>query len=186
MSSQSALPDHWIMRLFGELRCHYGASFDRTWAAPEGADINAHAEAVRRTWARELGGFASNPAALAHALHNLPPHVPSLPEFKALCLRRPEPTPPALPAPPADPRRVAEALARVRAVQGRSPQAWARELQDRELLHGGSLAYGKRMTAAQKTMWRKTLPQTAAHTEPGRRPGAPNVPVERRSQDDRA
>lgn len=176
--STDALPTEWVEKVFEVMRATYGAAFDRMWAAPDGVDPVRHVAAVKAAWARELAGLAAHPEALRYALDNLPARPPNLVEFAQLCARRPEPMTRALPVPKPDPARVREALARMRQVQAVDPKAWARELRDRELLHGRMLANGRRMTFAQKTMWRAAL-QTDVGAD--RRPEAPNAAQEARS-----
>lgn len=147
------LPSSWVDALFSKLGIRYGADWLRKW---EGFDIAA----VKADWAAELGGFADKPAALKHALGNLPAdRPPSVAQFRALCLQAPIAVLPALPAPPADP----EAAERVRAlgvtIGGADPKAWAHLLRRRELAC-------ERLTAAQRAAWRDALrPEMAAERD---------------------
>ena len=89
-----SLPPEWMERIFAAMRQSYGTTFDRQWSAPAGLDdagMREHADAQMRRWGRELAGFMRAPEAIRYALDNLPEFPPNLPEFKALCMRRPEP-----------------------------------------------------------------------------------------------
>lgn len=157
--SEHLLPEHWIERIWSVMLAFYGSRFTSMWSPPAGVDALMHVSKLKDVWRRELAGFVGRPEALAFALDHLPDHPPTLPQFVSLCLRCPEPMQRALPAPKADPARVREALARMRQAQRIDPKAWARELRDRELQHGGLLGDGRRMTHAQKTIWRAVLGQ---------------------------
>lgn len=61
-------------------------------------------------------------------------------------------------------RKATEGLKRIGATP-RDPRAWARDLRDRELSHGGVLASGARMTDAQREAWRRALRFDAAEVE---------------------
>lgn len=113
MIPRPSLPEGWVERLWLAMRANYGASFDRQWETPAGVDPVEHVRTLKAYWANELGGYLHKPDALRHGLENLPPHPPSLIEFKSICGRAPSVLPPALPAPKADPERVKEALAKL-------------------------------------------------------------------------
>lgn len=100
-----SFPAAWVDRIFEKLTMVYGHQFLGRWS---GLDL----EAVKADWGRELARFQQNPAALAYALDNLPANEPpNVLEFRALCNRRPDENPTALPAPdPAGLKRVSEAL----------------------------------------------------------------------------
>lgn len=74
------LPDSWVEKLFQKFEDFYGAK----WAAQYG---NFPRERIKRTWAEELGGFASMPGGIANAIDAQKSSVfpPTLPEFLALC-----------------------------------------------------------------------------------------------------
>ena len=155
------LPASWVERLFDRLSLVYGAHFLGRWS---GLDLAA----VKASWARELAGFAQHPAALVYGLAHLPAdQPPTVLAFRDLCrpaLRdeRQEP-PPALPAPPADPQRVAAIVAAVDRNIVHDPRGWARALRDREAAEkvdppGQRL----RMTAYQRDAWRAALPADQA------------------------
>lgn len=78
--NRAALADSWIEKLFQKFEDFYGAK----WAAAYGSFPR---DRVKRTWAEELGGFASMPECLAMALDDqkLLRFPPTLPEFLALC-----------------------------------------------------------------------------------------------------
>lgn len=119
----SSLPDSWVERIWLAMRATYGATFDRQWECPAGSDPVEHVRGLKAFWGRELSRLQQNPAAIRYGLENLPTFPPNLIEFRALCNRRPEQNLPALPAPPADPKRVADALAKITwaASEGVSP-----------------------------------------------------------------
>ena len=148
---QPSLPEGWVERVWAHMRATYGASFDRQWECPNGADPAEHVATIKAHWARELGPFLHNPDALRYGLENLPPDFPpNLIQFRAACNRRPEPKPLALPAPKADPatveRVVKDALARATAAD-HGPMGWVGRLEARE-------AAGMKLTQAQRDMLR--------------------------------
>ena len=150
-SQREAVPAAWVDRIWGVMRATYGAAFDRQWACPPGVDPAQHVAAMRTHWAGNLAPFAINPGAITYALENLPPHAPNLVEFVALCRRRPDAPVLALDGPPADPARVAEAIAKANARKtARHPMAWAIELRARE-------ARGDRVSRYGKAAWREAL-----------------------------
>ena len=122
-----SLPAAWIDKIFLKLSLNFGREFLNRW---EGVPI----EDVKADWAHELRGFQQNPAAIKFALENcLSGKPPTVHDFKALCIRRPDSTP-ALPSPPADPERVAAELAKLAQVQTATKvdhKAWAKRLKQR-------------------------------------------------------
>src|SRR5262245_43945459 len=115
---------------------------------------DAPIEAVREAWHRALHPMAMHPvsqAQIAWALEHLDPeHPPNALAFVQLARQMPQPVlPPAGPLPPADPARVAKALA-WRPPGQRDPKAWAKALQAREQA-------GEHLTYAQRWMWREAL-----------------------------
>lgn len=147
------LPRDWVERIWSEMRATYGAAFDRQWECPASLttpeDIDGFYNDIKGHWAKVLAGFAGNPKALRFALDNLPQHPPNLVEFRALCIRRPEPQQPMLPAPKADSETVAKLVAGVNVVAV-NPKAWALRLRDKE-------AAGVKLSRAQRDMWRAAL-----------------------------
>jgi len=145
-----SLPDSWVEELFSRLAVRYGTAWTRMW---EGIDAGA----VRADWANELGGLETNPDAIKHGLANLPPdRPPTVTQFRALCIARPEPKQPQLPAPKASEESIKAAkasAARVTSASGNKD--WARALRSRE-------QGGERLSAAQRTMWREALKDEAA------------------------
>lgn len=146
------LAEEWLERIWSVMLAFYGSRFTSMWSPPPGADVVQHVKTLKLVWRRELAGFAGRPDAIAFALDHLPDTPPTLPAFAALCLRRPERAPLALPAPKADPARVHAALARMRSTSAQPPRAWANALRLREL-------GGERLTAAQREAWRAALRQ---------------------------
>lgn len=150
----SSLPDRWLERIWSVMRANYGAAFDRQWECPAGADPAAHVAEMKLHWGRELRGFQQSPHAIAYALEHLPEFPPSLPQFKALCIRRPDPEVKQLPAPAADPAVVAKVVSGVKRLGPRADRDWARALRARE-------QRGDRLTKAQRDMWREALKHEA-------------------------
>lgn len=166
MSSRaSSLPDRWIHTLWAEMRANYGARWDRTFPVPPvppGADPAQHAAdhiaSIQGVWAKRLGHLQSNPGALRYALDHLPENPPTLPEFAALCNRRPDRPQQALEAPKADPARVQQVLAGLDTKRAPVDRlAPLRALHDRDVNHGGLLANGKQITLAQRATYRQAL-----------------------------
>jgi hypothetical protein len=147
-----SLPDGWIERLWAQMRATYGASFDRQWECPQGADPAEHVAGIKAHWARELGMFLHNPEALRYGLEHLPPdYPPNLLQFRAACNRRPEAARPALEGPKADPSKVAEALSKLRSIPHRtSAREWAYALKARD-------EAGERLSILQREMYRDAL-----------------------------
>lgn len=181
MSLSASLPDAWISRIFGALRATYGAAFDRQWAPPGGCspeESAGYAEAVKAHWAHDLAGYIRAPNAIAYALDNLPENPPNLVQFKALCQRRPAAAALQLPAPEANPARVAAELAQMRsAVGARGPLQWAYDLQERESAETAQTAPGVRMTPFQRQCWREALASSAAD-EVDHAVGVSTVPID--------
>lgn len=122
-----SLPIAWIDRIFERLTLRYGRDFLGRWEGIPIADVKAD-------WANVLGGFFTQPLAIAWALDNLPDSKPpTAQEFRALCRKSPPADVPQLtgPEPKADPARVAAELAKLRAADdGERPdcKGWARRI----------------------------------------------------------
>lgn len=101
-----SLPMKAVERLFQRLGATYGAAWTRQWADVPMSD-------VQTAWAHELSVFADWLEAIAWALDNLPPRCPNVIEFKNLCRQAPARAVAALPAPAADPARIAAELAKL-------------------------------------------------------------------------
>lgn len=148
LNHESSLPDAWVERIFKVLRATYGAAFDRQWECPAGVDPARFAQDMKDHWSRELRGLKQNPMAIGHALDYLPERPPNLIEFRNLCARRPDPQTLALPAPKADPARVAAAIGSIRRPDVcRDPKQWARDIMARSRA-------GERLPIAHLTMAR--------------------------------
>ena len=159
---QPSLPEGWIERLWAQMRATYGASFDRQWDCPAGVEPAVHVASIKAHWARELGCYLHNPDAIRYGLDHLPPdYPPNLLQFRAACNRRPEPALPALPAPKADPGRVAEVVRRAKESQAAqvNARAWIGALAAREKA-------GLRLTAAQRDMLRDAQRMTKVADAP--------------------
>lgn len=147
-----SLPVAWVESLFGRLAVRYGSAWARMW---EGIDPAA----VRADWAEELAGFEANPSAIQHALANLPPdRPPTVAQFKALCINRPEALPPLLPAPKADDAVVKAVNDAVKPKTGAAANAWAYELRRRDRM-------GERLTILQRKAWREAVGDGPAPSE---------------------
>jgi len=147
-----SLPMPWIDKIFLKLTLNFGREFLNRW---EGVPI----EDVKADWAHELRGLQQNPSAIAYGLeHCLAGKAPTVQEFKAVCVRRPDATM-ALPEPPADPGRVAAELAKL-APSRMAPlvdhKAWAYRLKVRH-------AAGEKLSGYQVTCYREAL-KTGATT----------------------
>ena len=146
----------WIERIFTRMLARYGSAWVNAWAGVE-------TQAMLEDWGRVLDGVPAH--MIAYGLDNLPDKPPIATQFRALCVQHPARPLPALEAPPADPARVAAALGRMHAgksIGGRDQKQWARDLRDRELNHNGTLESGRKMTKAQRDMWRAALKQEEA------------------------
>jgi hypothetical protein len=147
-----SLPESWINRLFDQLAVTYGAAWAKTWEGVDPHQVKGH-------WARELGGYTANPDALAYALEYLPPDKPpTVLQFRAICQRAPSPRVPQLPAPKADPQRVAQLLSQIPKAQERDPKAWAWALKARD-------EAGEPLTITQRRMYR-VVTDRATREEP--------------------
>jgi hypothetical protein len=137
------LDSAWVDRIHARLLVRYGAA----WIAKYQGIPDA---LVKADWAEELAGIRGE--AIRHALEHLPPDFPpSVMQFRDLCLRAPEAPMARLPAPKADPERVAAELKRMADMRrGAKPLQWAYALQERE-------QQGHHLTAAQRASWRLAL-----------------------------
>jgi hypothetical protein len=95
-----------IDRLFKRLSATYGAEWERSLGATPESD-------AKSVWAHELDQFKGSLHRIAWALENLPERCPNVIAFKNLCRTAPAPEEIALPAPKADPARVAAELAKL-------------------------------------------------------------------------
>lgn len=117
-----SFPVSWVDALFSKFAVLYGNKFTSQYA---GADM----EALRNEWVRQLDGFENHQDALRYAMNNLPADwPPTVLEFKQLARRAPPPEFKALPAPKADPKRVAEAMSQMARPEPQGPKAWAHRL----------------------------------------------------------
>jgi hypothetical protein len=80
MQSQTDFEERAIGRLFARLALSYGDSWKR-YRAATGFEIKE----LSALWRDELRYYIARPLTIKHALDNLPPTLPSLPAFKALC-----------------------------------------------------------------------------------------------------
>jgi hypothetical protein len=122
-----SLPIKVIDRLFERLSATYGAAWVRQWQDVPISD-------VKTAWAHELAGYEKHLEAIAWALENLPEDCPNAIKFRNLCRLAPAKAEPVLPAPKADPARVAAELAKLQPIRDRSntPRVdgrdWARRI----------------------------------------------------------
>lgn len=104
------LPIDVVNRIFVRLSSTYGAEFGRMWEGQPMVNVKA-------AWAHELGGFAGQLECIAWALENLPEQPPNAIRFRNLCRQAPAPKAKGLPPPPpANPRRVAAELSKLRGI----------------------------------------------------------------------
>ena len=89
---QHEQPDDFVVQIHSALAVRYGRRWLAMWA---GLDM----ELVRSDWRRVLRDYAGNPAAVMHALDNLPEMVPTALEFERLCAAGPRPAWQPLPPP---------------------------------------------------------------------------------------
>ena len=139
IAKRMPLPRAWIDRIFARMFGIYGNSWTSKWATGEelgdGRDLGV--EAAKEVWAQELGGFSEHPERIAFALQACRdlPRPPDLPAFRALCVQAQPATPPALPAPVADPVVAADAQRRIVSaleLRGeRDPLSWAKNPRSR-------------------------------------------------------
>lgn len=137
-----------IDRLFHRLGATYGADWDRALGQ---TPIND----AKTVWAHELAPFKNSLTRIAWALENLPDRCPNVIVFKSLCKQAPMPETPALPEPAADPKRVADELAKLGQIRmTEAPRTdmkeWARRLQARDKA-------GERINANQKRCYKAAL-----------------------------
>lgn len=121
-----ATPD-FVVQIHSALAVRYGRRWLAMWA---GLDM----ELVRADWRRVLRDYAANPAAVMHALDNLPEHVPTAADFRTLCAAGPRPAYQPLPRPATSEAGKAvmrELLARLRAPAAASSRAWVDAIADR-------------------------------------------------------
>ena len=120
-------PD-FVVQIHSALAVRYGRRWLAMWA---GLDM----ELVRADWRRVLRDYAGNPAAVMHALDNLPEMVPTAIEFERLCAAGPRPAWRPLPPPVTsdEGRKVMrDLLERLRASTGpRDSKAWAEVIADK-------------------------------------------------------
>lgn len=122
-----SLPLPWVDKIFLKLTLIYGRDFIGRWEGLEIAD-------VKTDWGHELSGFENWPEAIAHALANCPPgKPPTVIEFRDLARKAPRAKVAELPAPAANPERVAAELAKLaplKATTNRSVDRldWARRI----------------------------------------------------------
>jgi hypothetical protein len=134
-----------VNSIFERLTLVYGHDFLRRW---EGLDLAA----VKASWAEELAGLHTNSAAIKHALAHLPAgQPPTVIQFRALCIARPEPEQKLLNSPRASSELVAALVAKaLEAVAPAHGVEWAHRLRRRE-------QQAERLTAAQRAMLRQAL-----------------------------
>jgi hypothetical protein len=115
-----------IDRLFERLSLTYGIAWDNSLGT---APLNE----IKSFWMHELSGFMQSKEsmmAISWALGNLPERPPNIVQFKNLCYQAPAVQKPQLPAPPADPERVRQELAKLGNFKATTvdPKDWARKI----------------------------------------------------------
>ena len=120
-----------IDRLFKRLSATYGAEWERMLGATPEID-------AKSVWAHELEQFKNSLHRIAWALENLPERCPNVIVFKNICRAAPAPEEIALPAPKADPERVAAELAKLGHIRAGAVVAaagrldWAKRILNRQ------------------------------------------------------
>lgn len=137
-------PSDFVVQIHSALAVRYGRRWLAMWA---GLDM----ELVRSDWRRVLRDYAQNPAAVMHALNNLPETVPTAIDFERLCASGPRPAWKPLP-PPATSEQgrkvMRDLLSRLRAPGPQSgPKGWAREI-EAKLARGEPVSMAARESAA--------------------------------------
>lgn len=105
-----SFPSSWADALFAKLTVRYGAAFLSQWRDADVAIIKAD-------WCDVLAGFEKHPEAIRYALENLPEKPLNAVAFRLIARRSPAPEIKRLPEPPADPEKVAAAIAAAMAEQ---------------------------------------------------------------------
>lgn len=109
MDAPLTLPRAWVERIFLRLQGVYGTQFTGKYLTGEiidGKDVGY--ENAMYVWGEELRGFAEDGDSIAYALKNLDSKFPpNVKEFVEICRRAPVQQRAALPAPAANPERVA-------------------------------------------------------------------------------
>lgn len=138
-----------IELIFSKLSLVYGRDFLARW---EGQNLME----VKADWMRELAPSLSHPTAIKYALEHLPERAPNVVQFRALCIGRPEPELPQLPAPAATDAVVQKVVSGALAMSNGEgdPKNWAFRLRKREW-------EGDRLTITQRAMWRAALGASA-------------------------
>ena len=138
--------------VFKRLAATYGAAWDRSLGQAPIAD-------VMTVWEYQLQQFTQSNSAkkmIMWALENLPDRCPNVIEFKTLCRSAPRVSVEALPAPKADPARVAAELAKLAPLRtAEKPihidhKEWAKTLADNH-------KHGYRLNANQIRCYRLAL-----------------------------
>ena len=120
-----ALPEAWMDRIWQRLTVRYGQQFLGKWAGVDLADVKAD-------WAEQLAAFGAAPDRIKYALDNLPDDKPpNVNTFRDLCNAAPDRSAPKLPAPKADPAKVAQVLSGIARPDPAHPKAWAHRLIER-------------------------------------------------------
>jgi len=123
-----ALKMSWVDKIFERLTIRYGDRFLNRW---KGIKLDE----VKFDWANVLDGFQNWPDAIAFALENMDDeNPPTATKFRALAMKAPRPENLALPAPSANPERVATELSKLtpmRNVEKVDPKAWAKRIIER-------------------------------------------------------
>ena len=117
-----------IDRLFERLSMTYGIAWDNSIGT---APLNE----IKSFWLHSLSGFMQSKEsmqAISWALNHLPERPPNLVQFKNLCYQAPVVEKPQLPAPPADPVRVSNELAKLANMRIDAkkidPKDWSRKI----------------------------------------------------------
>lgn len=122
MNAPRRLPAELVDDVMRRLIATYGRRFLAQWEGVDPKDVKA-------IWARELAGYETRPDVFAWVFENLPEDPMNAIEFRNLCRRAPAKPVEELPAPPADPAKVAAVISEARQLLNDRPvadsRAWA-------------------------------------------------------------
>jgi hypothetical protein len=138
--------------IFSQCAATYGAAWDRSLGQAPIAD-------TKTAWLSAIAPFRNSKRRIMWALENMPERAPNPVEFRNLCRAAPMQDAPVLPAPKADPERVAAELAKLGTIltKQESPHSkkdWAHKLKARHVA-------GDRLSEYQITCYRVALREAA-------------------------
>jgi len=83
LTSERALPNKWIQKIFATMQGHYGTRFLNMWKTGQVLSDGTDAGVMNAMdhWKHKLAGWADHPETIKRVLENLPADPPSLPQF---------------------------------------------------------------------------------------------------------